>query len=191
MHVILEGADNSGKTTLARTIENGAIGLARYWHAGGPPRTREDELTCLIQQSGMVLETCQYIMDRVTAISQQVYNPDPTLEASRKARLQLLAKARGVIIVYCRPSTDRLLRAQDLTWREEEDDAHRQKIINNLHVFVERYDQVMQQVPCIQYDYETSESTVLRTKLISALRGDVAALNWLTTVANLNKPKGS
>lgn len=179
MHIVLEGPDNSGKTTLGKAIKSMAFGDCTYWHAGGPPKSLLEEGDCIKQQIDMLMETHhQFVIDRVTTISQQVYNPDEQLDHIRQAQLFCMSGLRDVVFVYCRPSTDRLLRVEDITWREEESEEHRQKIIQGLHTFVERYDTVMQRIPCVVYDYDDPASIQIRDRAVLAMRGDVDAKSW-------------
>jgi hypothetical protein len=89
-----------------------------------------------------------------------------------------------VLIIYCRPSTDRLLRVQDLTWRDGETEEHRQKIINNQHIFVDRYDAIMTTVPCITYDFDHSSAEVIFTKLVKAMNGSLDDIIWFKNLIN-------
>lgn len=188
MHIIFEGPDNSGKTTLAKHVVSSCPGLIEYWHAGGPPRDEQAENRCLLQQEEMLANGgTQFAIDRVTAISQQVYNPSYYRDPVRNTRLFMISQYNEVFIVYCRPPTDRLLRIQDLTWREDESEEHRQKIIHGLHDFVLRYDRVMQQVPCLVYDFDDPSSVALRLALVAAVRGEQGAMTWLRSMQNFKR----
>lgn len=186
MHLILEGPDNSGKTTLAKKL----VAMCRseanveYWHAGGPPTTVQAELDCLRDQFEMVANghPRQFIIDRVTCISQQVYNPDTIMHPNRQQALLQLSMHRNCFIIYARPSTDKLLRSDDMTWRAEEPEEHRQKILCNLHTFVQGYDRVMSAVRCIQYDYEDPNSQLLIDMALMALHGSQDARNWFEKI---------
>lgn len=175
MKILLEGSDNAGKTTLARAIHD-ACQHTFYFHPGGKPKDLEDEIACIDTQL-QILNNDRVIMDRCTPISQMVYNPEPNQDVYRRRRLREYIQD-DVVIIYARPSTDRLLRVQDLTWREDETEEHKQKIIQNQHIFIDRYDKVMAEVPCISYDFEESFANTIRIKAINAMNGSKPDFHW-------------
>ena len=175
MKILLEGPDNAGKTTLARAIHD-ACQHTFYFHPGGKPKDLEDEIACIDTQL-QILNNDRVIMDRCTPISQMVYNPDPNQDVYRRRRLREYIQD-DVVIIYARPTTDRLLRVQDLTWREDETEEHKQKIIQNQHIFIDRYDKVMAEVPCISYDFEESFANTIRIKAINAMNGSKPDFHW-------------
>lgn len=182
MRIILEGPDNAGKTTLASRLIK-ACPAIEYHHPGGKPDDFQHELRCIEEQMGW-LDSAAIIIDRVTPISQQVYNPDIVHDATRQEALKLMM-AKNPIIIYCRPSTDRLMRFNDFTWREGESEEHKQKIIRNQHVFIERYDKIMRTVPCISYDFDDQANANLITKqLQSGLLGNQSAIAWFNGIIN-------
>lgn len=169
MKVILEGPDNSGKTTLANTIKGDHI----YFHPGGPPENATAEVLCTNQQAHMLgVENGSIVMDRCTPISQLVYSPDRTMDVSRWARLEAY-KRIGILFVYCRPSTDALMSFEHFTWRDGETEEHKQKIIRGQHAFIQRYDEVMLKIPHVHYDFGSGiEAVHLQSRLLQALNGD-------------------
>jgi GTPase SAR1 family protein len=180
MRVILEGPDNAGKSTLANALIGEVSGIM-YSHPGGKPDDLEHEYLCISDQLALLNKYPSIIMDRITPISQMVYNPDPLLDRHRREAMWRLIQT-DCLIVYCRPSTDRLLRTQDLTWREGESDEHKEKIIRNQHVFVQRYDALMATVPCVTYDFEGHFASAIRTQLVKALRGSDEAVAWFNNL---------
>jgi hypothetical protein len=183
VHVILEGPDNAGKTTLAKLLTDACPSVV-YYHPGGRPDSQDEEARFLEDQYNRLFDgSKQYLMDRVTSISQQVYNPDHVLERTRRSCLFSLMEL-DLVLIYCRPSTDRLLRTQDLTWRPGETEEHKQKIIRGQHDFVQRYDLLMGTVPCISYDYEHPSAAVIRTKLVNALNGVAEDRRWFRDLVN-------
>lgn len=175
MKILLEGPDNAGKTTLARAIHD-TCQHTFYFHPGGKPKDLDDEVKCIESQL-QILGNDRVIMDRCTPISQMVYNPDPTQDIFRRQKLRDYMQD-DIIVIYARPSTDRLLRVQDLTWREDETEEHKQKIIKNQHLFIERYDKVMAHVPCVSYDYEESFANTIRIRAINAMNGSKPDFHW-------------
>lgn len=185
MRFIFEGPDNAGKTTLANGIKHLMGPRVDYFHPGGKPDDLEAEGLCVEQQLDALQFSSSIIMDRCTPISQRVYNPDPQLEGWREHMWQRYVD-RGVVVIYCRPSTDKLLRVQDLTWREGETEEHKQKIITNQHKFVQRYDALMQRIPNVCYDFEDqAHAAIIFDKTVQALSGQVSAIEWFHNLINL------
>jgi len=181
INVILEGPDNAGKTTLAKSL-TASIPLIAYHHPGGRPDDAKHELHCMTNQQEILNSGPLHLIDRITAISQQIYNPDEDLNSARLNALKLVLDTKPIII-YCRPSTDKLMRTSEFTWREGESTEHKEKIINNQHRFIQRYDAFMQQVPHISYNYEEVKmSELIITKLLKAYQGDTECINWLNHI---------
>jgi adenylate kinase family enzyme len=150
MSLVLEGADNSGKTTLAKDLRQLNPKL-KYFHSGSAPRDADHESMCLLHQ----YEKCaqpNMIIDRVTCISQQVYG-NRIFEHTLMQELDKLLRI-GTIIIYCRPSTDRLMSFEKFTWRDEESEEYKQQVIKNQHEYIDRYDKVMASIPHIMYDFD-------------------------------------
>jgi hypothetical protein len=177
--IILEGPDNSGKTTLADVIRVGH----KYFHPGGPPNGPQAEMRCLLDQRELVRRDESLVMDRCTAISQMVYAPHALFDLGRKTELSKF-QALGVIVVYCRPTIDRLMAFENFTWRPEESDEHKQLIIRRQHEFIARYDQIMLDIPHVHYDFTTGIHAVHQQSLmIRGLNGDGDAELELRTMA--------
>jgi hypothetical protein len=184
MRLILEGPDNAGKTTLARRIAAGAPSDMIYFHPGGKPTDFDHETRCITEQLKQLTQYPNIVIDRITPISQMVYNPDELLDPVRLRTIQQYLDA-GAIFIYCRPSIDRLLRTQDLTWREDETDEHKEKIIRNQHTFVLRYDQIMRKIPCVFYDFEHRElAKIIEAKAVNAMRGSIEDERWFSDLIN-------
>lgn len=184
MNLILEGPDNAGKTTLGRKLVEHSDGLISIHHPGGKPASIADEVTCYEGQLAL-LGGNNNILDRVTPISQQVYNPDPMLYEMRAEMLVNFA-AWKPLIVYCRPSTDRLLRTDDFSWRQDETEEHKQKIIRNQHTFIERYDRIFAKIPHLPYDYEDDvAASRLFNLMLAAFRGSEMSRSKLEYITNV------
>lgn len=181
MRLILEGPDNAGKTSLAQQLLAKNVHV-KYNHPGGKPDSFEDEVRCINEQLIWLLDH-HTILDRVTPISQRVYNPDETADKFRIDKWSSYLAMKPVV-VYCRPSTDRLMRFQDFTWRDGETEEHRQKIIRNQHTFIERYDAIMATVPHVLYAFDEPMGDIVRTKLLQAFGGSAEAQAWLFNIQN-------
>lgn len=184
MRIILEGPDNAGKTAFANRCKHTLGPRVDYFHPGGKPADIEAEGQCVEEQLYTLANSSAIIMDRCTPISQRVYNPDTELDKWRAHMWQRYFELR-VLVIYCRPSTDHLLRVQDLTWREGETEEHKQKIIQNQHIFVQRYDALMQTIPNICYDWgDQSHAEIIFHQALNALQGKEPAQAWLNGLIN-------
>lgn len=178
MRIILEGPDNAGKTSLANRWKHELGPRVDYFHPGGKPADIVAEGVCVEEQLEWLRGSMSIVMDRCTPISQRVYNPDVELDMWRAHMWQRYLDL-GVIVIYCRPSTDRLLRVQDLTWREGETEEHKQKIISGQHTFLQRYDALMQSIPNVSYDFEDqAHADIIYRQGLRALEGNQAAAAW-------------
>lgn len=182
MRIILEGPDNSGKTTLARLLSrNGVV----YHHPGGPPENSLTELNCMESQLEMFDQNQRIVMDRCTAISQQVYSPNEELDPLRQQNVDFL-RGLDVLFVYCRPSTDKLMSFQDFTWREEESDEFKQRIIDNQHTYIQGYDRIFERVQHVHYDFGAGQAAVaLQSWLIRGVEGDAQAKRFLRNMTKV------
>lgn len=184
MIIVLEGPDNAGKTTLARKLRH-QLTSVKYYHPGGKPDDSAHEAEFLNQQSAMFRSTIPHIIDRVTCISQQVYNPDPVLDHLRQQMAAEMIEA-GVVVIYCRPPNEVLMDTANFSWRAEETEEHRQKIITRAHEFIERYDKVMTGIPCISYDWrDAPHAELIAAKAVQALLGVQSAQEWFKNLINL------
>lgn len=171
MHIVLEGPDNSGKTSLAKALQRLVPELS-YFHPGGPPKTFQAEVDCISEQLTILKEPTPYIIDRITPISQTIYSPDPVMNRARLDALKNYVRRPDVLIIYCRPPTDRLLRVQDLTWAEHDTDEMKQKVIGGMHGFVKAYDMFMTYVPCLHFDFESENASKLTCDVALAICED-------------------
>lgn len=185
MRVILEGPDNAGKSSLARAIRMEVCNV-KYFHPGGAPATAIEEADCLATQDAMFMMNEQIIFDRVTCISQMVYNPNPDRDPVRRTYQKAMWQNPGTVVIYCRPPTETLMDVGNYTWRPEETEEHRQKIITRAYEFIERYDAVMLGVPTIFYDWKDQvHAGVVQRKLIQALNGRTDAQEWFRNILEL------
>jgi len=184
MRLILEGPDNAGKTTLARKLCDELGAALIYFHPGGKPADQVAEFECMQEQFNKLRDNSNILMDRITPISQRIYNPDPVADHYRAEALTRMM-VFAPVIVYCRPSTDLLLRVQDFKWRPGETEEHKQKIIDGQHTFVLRYDDLMRKIPHIDYDWEHELAPMQYTTILQGLMGRRDMEAKLHTLMNL------
>lgn len=111
--VIVEGSDNSGKTTLARSL---AEDLSMpYQHSRGPWQTRRDLLESIEDIHTTNEANDYFVQDRYGLISEMIYQPilrpdNPMVDPSylpEKALWQYVAKNEFVVI--CLPPREEVL----------------------------------------------------------------------------------
>jgi hypothetical protein len=156
--IVLEGADNSGKSTLARSL-----GLP-YFSAGPAPTSESELKRCLDEQRARSKMIC--VQDRLTCISQQIYSEELNKQPLRD-ELEYLAHRPGVIIVYCRPPERILMDLSTHKVKSYDTEENLSKIIANQHVYVRRYDTLMSSIPHFIYDW--TDSIVETHEVISHL----------------------
>lgn len=184
MRIILEGPDNAGKTSLANRWKHELGPRVEYFHPGGPPVDIDAEGACIEQQLEILANSQSIIMDRCTPISQHIYNYSIELASWRQHMWQRYWDL-GVVVIYCRPTIDHLLRTQDLTWREGETEAHKQKIITGQHGYVQAYDGLMMAIPNVCYDWgDAPHAEVIYRQGLRALDGDQVAAAWFRQILN-------
>lgn len=150
MSLILEGPDNAGKTTLCKDLQKMCPDV-QGWHAGGRPVN--DEIPGLLRkQFGMAMRD-DMILDRVTAISEQVYRPGKLGDQEYASWLGMVVEQVNCVIVYCKPPIDNLLNRESISFRDEEDEETRHRILDKLHEHVANYEAVMTKVPHVVYNY--------------------------------------
>lgn len=153
MAIILEGMDNSGKSTLAKKFGLEVV------HPGPAPRTYQDEQRCLDEQNQSA--RLPIVMDRVTCISSQVYK-GKVFDNRYMDYLRQMVETPHCIIVYCRPP-DRVVLNMDLHEAKPYDTAeHLAKIKVNASSFLRAYDKIMQHVPHMLYDYTCPDDKIIQ-----------------------------
>lgn len=142
--IILEGFDNSGKSTLAQKL-----GLP-VKHAGGPPKDFRQLTTNLEEQ----LEYCgkPVVLDRVTCISDQVYG-NKMFDLHLQAYLKQMLKCKSSVLVYCRPPIEAILNFTDHQVKDHDTAEHLEDIKTNAIRYIDRYDQLMSTIDHIKFDY--------------------------------------
>ena len=146
--IIVEGPDGHGKSFLARQ-------LANYYECAlftcGPAPKDEIALMEYILLQAEAVKAGDVVMDRVTALSQQVYNiVIRNKEHDHLLRNELTAHIkRGAVFVYCNTRHPKMV-AEDY-----DDPAHDEKVKQNLSLLddVYRMEMIEARVPFIEYDY--------------------------------------
>jgi hypothetical protein len=151
--IILEGMDNSGKSTLATKFGLEVV------HPGPAPKSYGEEQGFLDLQ--LRDARLPIVMDRVTCISSQVYKGQ-LFDTRYMDYLRRMVETPHCIIVYCRPP-DRVVLNMDLHEVKPYDTAeHLAKIKVNASSFLRAYDKIMQLVPHMLYDYTCPDDNIIQ-----------------------------
>lgn len=142
--IVVEGPDNAGKSTLSSEI-----GLQRF-SAGPAPRDSLELRECLRDQKARASVPC--IQDRLTCISQQVYSDAPESSILQRDLDELIEKPMFVV-VYCRPPERVLMDFSTHKVKSYDTEKSLEKITDNQHTYIERYDELMRSIPHVLYDW--------------------------------------
>ena len=170
--IIVEGPDNSGKSTLIKSlIKDFNLLLAEKPH--GPPQNVND----LIYRSSKLLlkqDQKRYIVDRHPLISEKVYGPalrNKDLWEEKKLTycsfmdiLNDSSLAGSVFIIYCRPPNEVVLNLSTHEVKGYDTAEHLEALKSNLQKVVEGYDNIMSLWADFKYNYKDSNSYELLTK---------------------------
>lgn len=160
--IILEGVDNSGKSSLAAILEKEL--QIPVVHSTRPPEDPKAAYWAAMEQLGAQL----IIADRVTVISELIYGPalrgGSVLGKYHAPALYELMN-RDYLIINCRPPTDVIL---DNKGREQ-----MEGVVENHLKLIQGYDRVMVDLKrfggCKVLDYDWTKS-ITRRQVIDACR---------------------
>ena len=165
MAIILEGFDNSGKSSLADRLGFPVL------HAGGPPANDIELRACLDKQ----LSDCKpgVTFDRVSCISDQVYG-GKMFHEMHKWYLKRMLDQPATIVIYCRPPDEFLKDFSGHIRKSHDSDQHIEDIEANMALYIKRYDDLMITIPHVKYDYviNGTDPRFIRTIINSQVRYD-------------------
>ena len=176
MIIILEGADNSGKSTLAKKLSE-MFGL-EVIHPGGPPKNIGEAIArCdeqhLVMQFSMQLDV---IYDRVTCISDMIYRGKSQYHEAFDYFQHLLTVQKNVLLIYCRPSDERLKNFDDHVTQDHEDESVVDFAKANVDRIIGEYDFVMSRLvdnkhmDIIDYDFESENAYLVFEEITNKIR---------------------
>jgi len=160
MIIILEGPDNAGKSTLAKKL-SADLGIDVV-HPGGPPKNIIEVIARCEEQSAVFSLSTEVdvIFDRVTCISDLIYRGRPEYDRIFEIFHRQLKTAKNVIVVYCRPSDERLKNFDDHVQQAHEDAAVVQYAKDNVNRIIDEYDNLFamfaenKHINVVKYDFE-------------------------------------
>lgn len=160
--VIFEGADASGKSTLAREVAK-ATGRELYL-AGGKPKD-DAQMWDMIDDQHKALRAGK-LVDRVSSISQQVYREGLYMRGDLIDIVWRLIEEDN-ILVYCRPPEHIMLDPQKHEWKPYDTEEWKAQILGHQPVYIQRYDLLMTKFPCVVYDWTSEESFHIKNLLMN------------------------
>lgn len=149
--IILEGPNGSGKSTLGMLL---ATRLKMpYKHSGTAPDGNERTIAkCCTEQIDWLLEGC--IVDRVTPISQPIYNQNLTVMEHSGLRGYLNKMLEKAIVIYCTSEGD-------FSKKVYYPDGHYEQIVRDKADIRQRYMETMSGIPHIHYDWTKDDIDTL------------------------------
>lgn len=155
--IIVEGMDNTGKSTLAKLFGLDVV------HPGPAPRSYEHGIQCLDSQ----LQLCNkpIVMDRVTCISDPIYRDRGLQKLYEQYRLQML-KTVHCVVVYCRPPDNVVLNNSTHKPKSYDTPKHLEDLKKNGARYLRLYDAAMRHIPHVKYDYTRDNSAQLVEDLL-------------------------
>lgn len=168
--IVLEGPDGSGKSTFAKRLALPVI------HPGAPPKTESAEQAFFDLQFRSA--NTPVIYDRITSISQQVYQQRLFDEWYWNPLWKTLSQCHCVI-VYCRPPDDVVLDFSNHTVAEHDDPVQMQYVRDNGRMLMESYDRLMSRIPHVNYDFTLGDDQDLVTRLLKSQFNESEWKLWL------------
>lgn len=150
MIIILEGFDESGKSTLAKQLSE--ITGFKVLHPGKRPIDIDDAIEMMQEQKGLLAfaSHCDLIMDRVTCISSFCYTWGST-DIFAKYQIQI-TDSKHIIVIHCKYNGEKL------TVSEHDRDGSVDIARKNKDAIIARYNNLFKHIKHIEYDYKDTKS---------------------------------
>ncbi len=176
--ILVEGPDNSGKSTLVDQLAL-EFNLFKCDRPHGPPKTPE-ELYNRAMDVQNFYKSKMFIMDRNPIIGETIYGPilrgrnmwdEVTNRLDCEAELFAKLLSGTVFLIYCRPPLERLLDLSTHKVKDYDTPTHLEALSKNKSKIVEAYDKFMSKWATYTYDYTQNLAlknlvTVLRKEYI-------------------------
>jgi predicted ATPase len=153
MSIIIEGVDNSGKSTLAKKL---ATRFGMFIEHPGPAAESADQAVeqAMVGYIDSQVKT-NAIFDRVPFISEIAYGKHK-MSASDKPynviRDKLIYESNAILI-YCRPPTAKIVDMESHKEKEYDTEEHLEFVYQNLYSIINRYDDYFEGIPHIEFDW--------------------------------------
>ena len=173
MAIIVEGFDNSGKSTLASSF-----GLPIF-HPGPRPKSSLEEYQCLTTQMDRARDPV--VLDRVTSISTPCYTGQ-NWSVSHDWAKRMIGQ-QSCVVIYCRPPIEKIVDFSRHVAKDYDEAKHVQWLIDNAEGIVANYDLYMAQLPHLKYDYTNPDRRVVQL----AYDAQISAKGWDKWLAETRK----
>lgn len=172
--IIVEGPDNSGKSTLIQQLLKD-YSISLFLTSKGPIHNLkcfEERVLDVINHLG----SYSYIMDRCPLLSEEVYGPilrsknliDELEYPSYYRRKLYSSLSQGeTFLIYCRPPKPILLDFKNHQVKEHDTQEHLNNIILKAESIIEAYDTIVGPIANFIYDYTSPEAYNLLTKTLN------------------------
>ena len=144
MKIIVEGVNGSGKSTLCKVLAEKY--QLEFIHAGMNPGGRNEVLKDCVRQDKF--RNC--VLDRVTSISEQIYNKDIELSHQIELETYLSVLTFDSIFIYTVGRGKHVLKSYY-------SQTHLNEIVENHEEMRSRYDIIFKTIPHFRYDFETQQ----------------------------------
>lgn len=163
MIILLEGFDNSGKSSLSRLLKE-ELGFEMA-HPGKKPTDIVSYADMVSKQLALFRNAHELnlIMDRCTTISTNMYNDYDFLKNVRIDKVvKYMTENPYIVIIYCRPPIDALLDFSKHEMSEADDESIVDHAKQNAIKIISRYDNLFLDLTSrnavLRYDYTKPES---------------------------------
>lgn len=159
--ILVEGPDNSGKSTLIEQLAN-EFELFKLDRPHGPPKTPE-ELYDRTLDAQNFYKSKMSIMDRNPVIGESIYGPIlrrhnmwDDIKNKFECEVELFSKILSgtIFLIYCRPPLDVLLDLTTHQVKSYDTKEHLESLSKNKSKIVEAYDKYMSKWATYTYNYK-------------------------------------
>lgn len=136
MLIVIEGADGSGKTTLANRIRKDLQDYCLFWRSSGPPKNMK-QLTDVVGMLNDIPKRQPVVTDRNPLLSEYIYGPILRGTCMHALSIEKMAHwLKHALIIHCRPNYSALAAG---VRREDQLEGVRE----NHRLIVQAYDSLM------------------------------------------------
>ena len=159
--IIVEGPDNSGKTTLVKQLHDD-LDLISFDHPHGPPKN-SDELVSRTANMLMKIRGPRVIADRTPLIGEVIYGSimrDHNMWTEKESYYKMLKdiflkaiKNNMVFLIYCRPPDEKVLNFDTHEVKSYDTLEHLKGLEIHKRKILKAYDELLPSIASATYDY--------------------------------------
>lgn len=179
MAIILEGPDAAGKSTLGRLLRD-QFGFHIVTSGGAPKNPKQMVEYCEMQLDASYDRKA--VLDRITPISHPIYHEQYRGDRMLKDYLNRILELPHLVVVYCRPSNDNLMKPEKHQWKDYDTEADKQRILENQMLFIQEYDRVFQTIRHLAYDYANTDVDADIVALLAATKDHDEAFRYIEEI---------